>query len=475
MIKKIFSDTAVYAFIPQLPKVASFFILPILTKDLTELDYGISAIVYAYIGGLIALKTIGLEDVFINYYFKHPKLYKKIWAHFFGFLSSYMIIFAFLIGLVLFAVLPVPLDSKILIILLNVSGILLFDITIMFGSRYLQLKQKPLPISIISAVSGITVVFLNLYTISYLKLGYLGWFISTFISSLIQFVFYAKVVFVDIKIIPILKFRYKYIRKYLKISAPLIPNKYGHYLLNSSDRIVMDLLRLPITKLGLYNFGYNLGNYLHIFVSSIGIAVGPTYLQLLQEKTTKSFSDAKKITIIIQAVVMLMTIFVALWMKQAFDILVSNDNLRGSYDIAIIVVMSQNYAPYRFYFTNVVVFNEKTKFLWKITFVAGIINVVLNLIFIKAFGIRVAAITTFISMFYITIVGFYHKSYKEIKNIELKPLRVFFISSFLLIALYLIKDISIIYKAVISIFVILVSLITIIKLKSKGYFDSIMD
>jgi len=473
MLKKLFYDTAVYAFIPQLPKIVSFFILPILTKDLTELDYGISAIVSAYVGGLAALKTIGLEDTFINYYYKHPKFYKKIWAHLFGFLSSYIILFIILVGVVLFFTLPVPFYTKLFIIILNTLGTLFFEITIMFGSRYLQLEQKPVPVATISAISGISVVLLNLFTISYLKLGYLGWFISSFISTLIQFVFYAYIVFFKIKLKPIFKFRYRYIKKYIKISAPLIPNKYGHYLLNSSDRIVMNLLQFPINKLGLYNFGYNLGNYFQIIVSSIGIAISPFYLQLLKKNTKKSSSDAKKITLIVQSLVFIMTILAALWMKQAFDILVSNDSLRTSYDIAIIIVMTQNYAPFRFYFTNVVVYHEKTSFLWKITLTAGIINVLLNLLLLNIFGIRIAAITTFISMFYITVAGFYHPKYKEIEQIKMQPLRIFIIASAFLLLMYYIKDIEIIYKIIITFFILLMSYIMYLKLKIKGYFNSI--
>jgi len=473
MLKKLFSDTIVYAFIPQLPKLVSFFILPILTKDLTDFDYGISGIIAAYIGGLAALKTLGLEDIFINYYYKHPKLYKKIWAHLFGFLSFYMIFFIIIIAVILFFTLPIPVYKRLLIIVLNTASLLFFSVTNMFGGRYLQLKQKPVPVATISAVSGITVVFLNLLTISYFKLGYLGWFISSFIAALIQFVYYSHIVFFKIKLSPVFKFRYKYIKKYLKISTPLIPNKYGHFLLNSSDRIVMDILKFSVKKLGLYNFGYNLGNYFQIIVSSVGLAIGPFYLQLLKINSKDSFLNAKKITFVVQASVLIMTTLASLWMKQVFDILVSNETLRTSYDIAIIIVMTQNYAPFRFYFTNLVVYNEKTSFLWKITFIGGIINVVLNFIFLKIFGIRVAAVTTFLSLFYITVAGFYFPQYKKIKKTKMYPLLLFFITLVILLLVYLFRDIAVVYKIILSVIIIVFSFIVFIKLKKSKFFNSL--
>ncbi|MCB0802936.1 MAG: oligosaccharide flippase family protein [Flavobacteriales bacterium] len=469
MLKRIFKETTIYAVGPQLPKIVGFFILPIITKDLTAYDYGIAALVSAYAGILTAMRALGLTDLFVNYYYKRPKFYKIIWKHLLGFLFSYSLVFALFQGLLLFLILPLSLKLKLMVIILNVIPIVLFENITVFGSRFLQLKQRPYPVAIISAISGFVIVFLNLYTISYLKMGFMGWFVSSLFGSLIQFAFYVLVLLKN-RIMPVMRFRKKYLKKYLRISLPIVPNKYGHYLLNSSDRIVMDFMSISTHKIGLYNFGYNIGNYFQIIVNSLGIAIAPFYLKLISTGKLADLTTAKKLTQYIQLLFIFITFLGALWLRELFDILVSNDDLKLTYNIAIIIVMMQNYAPIRFFFTNYIVYNEKTTFLWRITLVGGIINVILNLLLIPLFGVLVAAITTFVTMFYISIAGYYHKKYKEIQKVELNPFFWFIMSSIATFIVYFLKDIETTNKILIS--VLLFIIITGLLMMSKKYLNN---
>ena len=349
----------------------------------------------------------------------------------------------------LFFILPLDTVTKIQVIILNLVPVIFFENINVFGSRFLQLHHKAFSVASISAISGLATVGCNLYTISVLKLGYMGWFISTFIGAMVQFIFFSRLLYKN-RINPIPIFRYKYIKRYLYISLPFVPNKYGHYLLNSSDRIVMDLLNISTYNIGRYNFGYNLGNYIQIIVTSLGIAIAPFYLKLISSTKIKDLKIAKEVTNFIQSVFILMSVLGALWLKEVFNILVSNDDLKKTYDVAIIIVMMQNYAPIRFFFTNYIVYHEKTRFLWKITFVGGIINVGLNILLIPTFGVLIAAVTTFITMFYISIAGFYHPKYLEIKKIDLRPISWFFLVSISTILVYLLRDIAVQQKLYLS-------------------------
>lgn len=449
MLRKLFKETTLYSLGPQVPKIAGFFILPIITRDLTAFDYGIAALVSAYIGVLVAFKSLGLSELFTTYYYKHPVYYKLIWRHLLGFLVSYAFVFSFVQAILLFVILPLDSVTKVQIIALNVVPFIFFENINVFGSRFLQLQHKALGVASISAISGLVTVGCNLYTISYLKLGYMGWFISTFIGTMVQFVFFSSILYKN-QITPIPIFRYKYLKRYLHVSLPFVPNKYGHYLLNSSDRIVMDLMQVSTFNIGRYNFGYNLGNYVQIIVTSLGIAISPFYLKLISSGDKKDLLTAKEVTNFIQIIFVILSFTGALWLREVFDILVSNDELSRTYNIAIIIVMMQNYAPIRFFFTNFIVYHEKTRFLWKITLIGGIINVVLNVLLIPKFGMFVAAITTFVAMFYISIAGFYHPEYRKIKQIELRPMFWFFLVSIMTVLVYVIRDIDVPIKLAIS-------------------------
>src|SRR5690606_20085589 len=97
---------------------------------------------------------------------------------------------------------------------------------------------------------------------------------------------------------------------------------------------------------------------------------------------------------------------VCLWCKELFQLLIKNDELQQAYGIAIIIIMGYNYRPMYWAVVNRLGFFEKTQHLWKISFVAGMLNLVLNFIFIPLFGYIAAAYTTFVSLLVIGFSGF---------------------------------------------------------------------
>jgi len=79
MIKKLFSHSLIYGLAPQISKIAGIFALPIITKDLTDIDFGIWGTTMAYFGSLQALLLLGLTVVISNSFFKMPSQYKWLW------------------------------------------------------------------------------------------------------------------------------------------------------------------------------------------------------------------------------------------------------------------------------------------------------------------------------------------------------------------------------------------------------------
>ncbi|QCK15920.1 hypothetical protein [Mangrovivirga cuniculi] len=71
MLKKLFSHTAIYGLAPQVTKVASFFSLPLITKELTDIDYGVAGILTAYTAALSVFSMIGLRVVLVNSFLNH--------------------------------------------------------------------------------------------------------------------------------------------------------------------------------------------------------------------------------------------------------------------------------------------------------------------------------------------------------------------------------------------------------------------
>lgn len=454
MLKKILSHSLIYALGPQVPKLASLFVLPIITKYLTSNDYGIYGLVTSYSGLFSAMSDLGFSVLLVNSFFKFPVKWPIIWRqlHFYLFIWSW--IYAVLVGVVLYFVLPIEPKSELgIVVLLVTVPTCLFNPTILIGSRYFQFAQKPFYVATTSAIVGVITIGLNLLTIAYLKMGYIGWFISMAFSTFVQFLFFVYPVYFKYKLQPLLYFRKRFLFKQLKVSLPTVPHNYSAYLLSNSDRVVMDRVGVSVSNVGRYNIAYMFGNYFEFFGNAIGMAVGPVMTKLVARKTPKAEADFVFLTKWLQVSFLFGGIILALWAKELMKLLIKNNELNASYPLAIIIIMGYVYRPYYWAVICKLQFEEKTNQFWKISFIAGGLNVGLNIIFIPLFGIQAAAITTFFALIYMGFAGYFLRSVSKQTKELFQPGAVIGVIIVLSVLVYFLKDLNILSKSLITIIV----------------------
>lgn len=468
MLKKIFSHTAIYGLAPHVSKIASLFVLPIITQDLTELDYGVAGTLAAYTGVLAVLSTLGLRLILVNTFYKSPSQYKWAWRQIYGFLNLWVIPYTIVLSILLYFVIPKEAEEDaLLIIVLNVLPIVAFGNVSTLGKTYYQVNKKPLQIGVRTAILGILTVILNLYTISYLKLGYMGWFWSSFVVGVLSNLSYWVPINFKLGFTPIFNFKRKTIKNYLIKSLPTVPHYYSSYLLNSSDRMVMDWLKVSTGDIGKYNVAYTIGGYVEKIAVASGLAIGP-----LMNEAFKRGDDykARNLVFILQISFWLLTFIISLWLKEIFYFLIRNDILNKMYPLAVIIIMSYNYKPMYFGANSKLFYAEKTNILWKITFMAGFGNLMLNLLLIPIFGYKVAAVTTFICLIYMGYIGFFMKTFKQINTANFYPLLWLIGTMVLTIIAYYLVEVKVFYKAIISIITLALGLSTIWKM-NQIFFD----
>jgi O-antigen/teichoic acid export membrane protein len=471
MFKKLFTHSFLYSVAPQIPSIASLALMPLLTKHLKLSDYGIYGIITSYLYFVIVLKDLGLGIVFVNTFFKYPKKWKIIWRLLHGHLIFWSFVFTLLFLIILYIAIPKEAMSNFnWIAAMYIFQIILFDNTNSIGNYFYRFSEKPAVIAIICIVTGFVSIFINYYCIVYLKLGYMSWFIASFASSLITFLIYIYPIYIKNKLIPIIKFRKDFIIQYLKVSLPMIPHNYSSYLLNSSDRVVLDLYKVDKDKIGYYNIAYQFANYFETFGSAIGMAVGPFYTKLYTKSTEKALQDERRLTFFLMSGFIIATFIASLWLREIFNLLISKAELRNTYDIGIIVMMGYAYRPMYWSVGIKLSTLGGTSSLWKISAIAGFINVVLNIIFVPYYGIYAAAINTFISLMYIGFSGYYLKSYRKLKNINHFPF--LWLISIILISLsaFLLKDVIITVKGLITLFVL-----TVFGILVRKYWNELRD
>lgn len=422
MLKKLLSHSFLYSLAPQIPKIANLALLPVITRYLTPADYGIYGIIMSYLFVSTALKDLGFSVVFVNTFYKFPHRWPIIWRMLHGHLMIWNMGFALLLLGLLWIAVPAQASQNFWwIALLTIVPAVLFDNTATLGNYFFRFSQKPVFIAISSAVSAVLIVGCTYYCIVHLRLGYMGWFISSFAASLTLFLIYFYPVYGKLKLYPIMKWRPRFIKPHLKVALPMVPHNYSSYLLNSSDRVIMDLYKIGVGRIGVYNIAYQFGNYFESFGDAMGMAVGPFFSKLYTSKDPKAEGDARMLTFFLMSFFLLSTFLVSLWLREIFAVLVKNEELRKGYSIGIIILMAYSYKPMYWCSGIKLSLNEKTGMLWRISFVAGLLNVLLNLVFVPFYGIYAAAIITFISLLYMGFSGFYFKSFRKLQQLNFYP------------------------------------------------------
>lgn len=465
MIKKIFSHSLLYAIGPQIPRVVSIFILPFTTKYLTPQDYGTSALITAYTAALTGIKDLGILVLLVNFFFQRTQTWKILWRKLYGYIVLWSPIFVLIQGLVIYLALPLSqLHHFVFVFLCYSIPVLLFDIPILFGSRYLQLSQKPLPIAVISAFSGLITLFANLITIVYFKMGYLGWILSTFIGLSFSFLCYAYFSIYKLRLFPIIRIQKQNLKNLLKVSLPTVPHNYSSYLLNTSDRAILSIYKTPIESIGIYNLAYSFGNYFEIFGNAVGMAVGPFYSKIYSSDYPDKNERIRTLTFFLQASFIFICALVALWIKEIFQLLISNNELKLAYSFSAIIILAYAYRPFYWSNINLLIFYKQTSALWKITFIGGLINVLLNLILIPLIGIWATTINTFISFLFIGFYGGFLKKTKDLGRTNFKEIYWIIILVLVTSVIYLNKDAGFVLKTGISLFLVIAYLFYIKKL-----------
>lgn len=470
MLQKLLSHAAIYGLAAQVPRLAGVLALPIITRYLTTTDYGVAGVVTAYVSALGIMQSLGLSVVMVNSFARYPTRYKWIWRQLHGFTVLWSVVYGLVLAFVLYWAIPDgAAENRWLIIVLNVLPAMLFNSMGLFGGLYYQMQQRPFPIAVNSFLVGALVVALNIYTIAYLRLGYMGWFYANFVGGALGFFIYAYMMYRHEQMWPIFRFKWHRIRHSLHVSLPVVPHHFSFFLLDTSDRLVMDVLRVPVPRIGLYNIASSFGLYFSAASNAIVQAAGPLYMRLYAASADREAAlQARELTFSLQVLYLVGTSLLGLWMKEIFILLIKNEALQTAYPLAIIILMGYNFKPMYLAVINQLIYREKTKALWKISTVAGIGNVVLNFVFVPVFGIEAAAFTTFAALMYMGYAGYLLKEYKQIRRVDYLPWLWLPINIAALLGVYFLSEVDMVVKAATTILLVCFSLLFSIKLNIKS-------
>jgi O-antigen/teichoic acid export membrane protein len=424
MFKKLISHSLTYGLAPFVPKIINLLMLPIFTAILNPVDYGVQSLLNSSMGLIGVLAMLGLNLPLTNVFYKHNFHYKKRWAQFYGFLNLWMVVYAIMLSVLIYYVVPLEARSNLLLIIIfNVVPLVIFGPTADIGQLYYQLNQQPKQVVIRTVIISFFSIVLNYITIVILDLHYMGWFFSSCVSTLLLNASYWYPLHFKLGIRPIYYFKTVVIKKGLKVSLPMIPHYYGAFLLGSADSLILKYFMISTVQIGFYGFAATFGGLMAMLVGAVNTAAGPILYELMREK---QYLSIRNLIWTIQGLFLTVVSISCIWTKELFGIIVNNDHLQGTYFLAAIFIMGHSYRPMYFGAGSFLFYNERTRNLWKITLGAGIFCVVSNFLLIPHFGFTTPAYVLFFSYLIMGYGVFFLKDYKEIAVVDFKPLFWFF-------------------------------------------------
>ncbi len=469
MLRKLLSHAAIYGLAAQVPRLAGVVTLPIITRYLTPADYGVAGIVTAYVSLFSMLQSLGLSVVLVNSYARLPKRYTWIWRQINGFVSLWSLLYGLLVIVALYFLVPAEAEGyQLEIALLAGLPIMLFSMTEIQSNIYYQLSQKPVPVAIRTFIVGAIGVGLNIYTIAYLRMGFMGWFYAGFVSVFIGFLLNGYHIYIQQRLFPIFKFKWSRIKQSLRVSLPVVPHHMASFVMDTSDRLVLDVLNVPVRKIGLYNVASSFGTYFVMASWAVSQAASPFYMHNLARNTDKSAAiQIRYLTFALMGLFLFLTTVACLWMREIFELLIKNDDLQQAYPLAIIILMGYNYRPMYLLVFNTLTYREHSDKLWRISVVAGVGNIILNFILVPIFGYQAAAYTTFAALLYMGYAGFYVRYFRETQLVRYYPMVWLILTIVLLLGVYNLAAVAVSVKIIITAILCLVALVAGIAYRNK--------
>jgi O-antigen/teichoic acid export membrane protein len=412
--KKIVRNTIYYGVVPKLTMLLSIVILPLTTPFLTTFDYGIYGVLTSYTSLFVSIAPLGLHVHLTNSFFEYPRHYQLVWGRVLMLILMSSFFFGVVnIGILLFT-LPMGVSLEGIFLCLAGSVPIFLLANGLLAQHLFPLVERPMPLvftNLIGSVLGMAVSFVLIY---FFHLGYWGLISSGAVSGIFVFVVFLKFVWQDFDIKPIWDRNRNRVRRMMAIALPLVPHTLGFVLLTSSARIVMSQYDISYDEIGLFSHGSTMGDYAVVVTTAMVTALTP---QIQRTFRSSDFSSYRKLYYLCQAVALMTSFLICVWMPEIYALLIRNSRLAMSCDIACLLCFAN--VVFSFYvFMSAPVFIEKNtmQLLW-LVFVPGILNLVLCYTLIPVFGYRAAIYSTIISYWSQLLipffVGYYRKSVSE--------------------------------------------------------------
>lgn len=389
----------IYAIGQVLSKALSFILLPIYTRQLGTVGYGQLALADTVLDFIGAFIICGVYSGYYRFYREYDKNQRRK-------LKNTAINFALalaIIDIILVLIIGRPISKLIfgfnneykILVLVVLRGIIVQFVTLLMCDYTLNYE------AVITVTTNLANLVMNMcfsiLFVVYLNQGIIGVYKGYIYSNLIIFIY---LVIINIK-----AYRFEFdkgmLKNMLTFSAGYIPTSLASTVLTLSDRYFLAGF-IGYSETGIYSIGYKFGTLIEpIFVSPFKSVFTPYKFQVwkdddAQDKLNNMFIKYHFIGCFI-------ILIISFYCKSIILIFTTNAYANAYKLVPLILLSYFLYEQNSFYSLGIEIHNKTYRESF-IMIAGGVINIILNILFIPKYGMYGAAVATIVSYIIINII-----------------------------------------------------------------------
>lgn len=416
LYKNLFKQTAIYGLATVIPRMFSFFLVPLYTELLPKEEYGRVNVIFAYLIFFNVILAYGMETSFFRFYNSEEDKKKVVET---SMVSIFWTTLLFLAIALLFRVSV----SKFLEIdvqyITYIIWILALDALVIIPFSKLRANQRPLFYAIIKVGNVVVNLALNLFFLIYLpKLAQAN--PDSFVSSIyfenfqVGYIFVSNIIASFLTLVVLLpnyfhvkwRFDLSLWRRMTKYGFPIMIAGIAFAINDQFDKILLQHLLPPETaeaQVGIYSACYKLGLFMVLFRTAYTLGIEPFFFSHASNENAKqTYATITKYFVILGS---LMTLGVIVFADVLKLIMIRDSSYWSAMGVVPLIILANFFLGI---YTNLSVWyklTNQTHIGAYISIIGAIITLALNYFLIPTmsyYGSAIATIAAYGSMMLIS-------------------------------------------------------------------------
>jgi O-antigen/teichoic acid export membrane protein len=397
--RAVFKDIFIYGSGDALARASGLLTLPIYTRLLTTRDYGALGFVLSAQVLFISLLAVGSDAAYARFYFAEETVEARrvVTSTWFAFLTVWSCVLTAIV-IPFSGVLSKSAFGTTHYELLVTLALISTPVTLM-NNMFGQVLRNEFRAKLFTVLNAATVLLTAAFGIGGVVLG-LG------VNGIIGGMLVAGVVLMPVRIWTARHMlgwhmSRKLLEQLVRFGAPLLPASLAYWVFELSDRIVLGKLS-SLSQVALYTVAIAITSGLALLVGAVGQAWSPHSLHVYEHRPGEAPAYFGQMLTYILVGFGLVSVLITAFAPELVAVLAPHRYHRAAEAVAPLALSFVAYASVQVTAISMTI-TKKTQYVLVFAWVAAILNLVLNLVFVPAGGMLASAWATFASYLCLTL------------------------------------------------------------------------